>query len=485
MLTAIVMLPAAGAIVMVLLARGDRQVRLASLLVTTTVLVLSLIVWAGLDLDNPDPQWVQKHSWIVAFDVQYFIGVDGLSAPLLALTSLLGVAAVLVSWSVGHRAKEFFFWLLILQAGISGVFVSLDLLLFFLFWEVELIPMYFLITVWGSGRKEYSALKFLLFTAGSSALMLTGILVLYFSAGTFDMILLRDTPFSTVLVTAPGVFFLLFAAFAVKLPIWPFHTWLPDAHTDAPTAASVMLAGVMLKMGGYAIIRLCISFFPEVAQDYAWLLATLAVVNVLYGAILVFRQRDLKRLIAFSSVSHMGFVLLGIASMGEVGLNGAALQMFTHGTITGMLFMLAGFVYEKAHTRHIPDLGGLAPRMPILAIGFMVAGLASLGLPTMSGFVSELLVFVGTFGVYREATILAIFGIAFAAAYILWTVQRVFLGPEKPRFAAIGDATVIETVPLVAMAAAIMVVGIYPTLVTDTFSVGLAPVVNILEATGG
>jgi NADH-quinone oxidoreductase subunit M len=485
MLTAIVMLPAAGAIVLALLARGDRQVRLGALLITMTVLVLSLIVWAGLDLDNPDPQFVQKHSWIAAFDVQYFIGVDGLSAPLLALTSLLGVAAVLVSWGIKHRTKEFFFFLLFLQAGISGVFVSFDMLLFFLFWEVELIPMFFLITIWGSGRKEYSALKFLLFTAGSSALMLTGILVLYSSTGTFDMIELRDTPFSTVLITAPGVFFLLFAAFAVKLPIWPFHTWLPDAHTDAPTAASVMLAGVMLKMGGYAIIRLCISLFPDVAQDYAWLLATLAVINVLYGAILVFRQRDLKRLIAFSSVSHMGFVLLGIASMSEVGLNGAALQMFTHGTITGMLFMLAGLVYDKAHTRHIPDLGGLAPRMPILAIGFTIAALATLGLPTMSGFVSELLVFLGTFGVYREATILALFGIVFAAAYMLWTVQRVFLGPEKPRFAAIGDATILETIPLVAMVIVIMVVGIYPALVTDTFSAGLAPIVNILGATGG
>ncbi len=485
MLTAIVFLPAGAAVAMALLARGDRQVRLLALAATVTTLVLSLIVWAGVDYDNPDPQWVQRYDWISAFKVQYFLGVDGLSAPLVALTSLLGVGAVLVSWSVTNRTKEFFFWLLVLQSGITGVFVSLDLLLFFLFWEVELIPMYLLIVIWGSGRKEYSAMKFLLFTMGSGALMLAGILLIFFSADTFDMIALRDTPFTTVLVSSEGVFFLLLAAFAVKLPIWPFHTWLPDAHTDAPTAASVMLAGVMLKMGGYGILRLCLSFFPDVAHDWAWLLATLAVVNVLYGATMAFRQRDLKRLIAYSSVSHMGFVVLGVASLGQVGLTGAAMQMFTHGAITGMLFMVAGLVYEKAHTRHIPDLGGLASRMPVLTVGFMIAGLASLGLPAMSGFVAELLVFLGSFDAYREATILAIFGVLLSAGYILWTAQRVFLGPLKPRFASIGDISLVEATSLATMAAAILVVGIYPAFVTDAFEAGVKPIADILGASGG
>ena len=485
MLTAIVFLPAIAALAIALMARGDRQVRFASLLVVATVFVLTLVLWGLLDRHDAAPQFVQKHSWISAFSVQYFLGVDGLSTPLLALTGFLGVAAVLASWSIKERVKEYFVWLLVLETGILGVFTSLDLLMFFLFWEVELLPMYMLISIWGSGRKEYSAMKFLIFTLGGSALMLVGILVLFFSTGTFDMIELRDAQFSTVLISSQGVFFLLLAAFAVKLPIWPFHTWLPDAHTDAPTAVSIILAGVLLKMGGYGILRLCLSFFPDVALEYAWLLATLAVVNVLYAAMVVFRQRDLKRLIAYSSVSHMGFVLLGIASMERVGLTGASLQMFAHGTITGLLFLLVGLVYEKAHTRHIPDLGGLARRMPIIAVAFMVAGLASLGLPAMSGFAAELLVFLGSFAKYREATILATFGIVLTAGYILWMMQQVFFGPDKPRFSGVGDATAIEVVAVGGLVVAIVVVGIYPAFLTDYFRLGIEPISDLLGVAGG
>lgn len=480
MLTATVFLPAAAALLILCLLRDERHIRWAALIATSTVLVLGLIIWAGIDLAETNPQWVQKHSWLSAFKVQYFVGVDGLSAPLFALTGLLGVGAVLVSWRVSHRVKEFFVWLLLLETGILGVFVALDLLLFFLFWEVELIPMYMLITIWGSGRKEYSAMKFLIYTAGSSALMLVGFLVIFFSTNTFDMIELRDTSFTTALITAEGVFFLLLAAFAVKLPVWPFHTWLPDAHTDAPTAASVMLAGVMLKMGGYAILRLNLSLFPEVAVDWAWLLATLAVVSVLYGAIMVFRQRDIKRLIAYSSISHMGFVLLGIASLDQIGVTGAAVQMFTHGTITGLLFMLAGYIYEKAQTRHIPDLGGLAGRMPLIAVAFVVGGFAAVGLPATSGFVGEILVFIGSFEAYREATILAIAGVFLSAGYILWTIRRIFFGPTQRRFASIADASFIEAVPLVGMIAVIFIVGIYPALVVDYFDAGIRPIMGIL-----
>ena len=270
--------------------------------------------------------------------------------------------AVLASWNIEKRVREYFIWLLVLQTGVMGVFTALDFVLFFLFWELELIPMFFLIAIWGSGRKEYSAMKFLIFTILGSAFMLVGILALFFSTGTFDMTELPAAIQAGALVLPAGlIFLLLFVGFAVKLPVWPLHTWLPDAHTDAPTAASVMLAGVLIKMGGYGMIRVSTAMFPDVISDVAWLLAAAGAMNVLYGAVVTMRQTDLKRLIAFSSVSHMGFVLLGISSVvgvggavSPVGLTGASLQMFTHGTITGLLFLLVGLMYEKAHTRYIP-----------------------------------------------------------------------------------------------------------------------------------
>ena len=478
-LTTIVFLPLMGALAALLLAKDAKQARWMAALFTGATLVLAIIMFAAFDRSAGAAryQFVERYSWFPAFNVHYFMGVDGLSAPMVLLTALLGFASVFVSWNIQPRAKEHFFWLLVLETGVLGVFVSLDFLMFFLFWEVELLPMYMLISVWGGGRKEYSALKFLLFTILGSAFMLVGILVLYFSTGTFDMTELAKMHIQTALVTTQAVFFLLLAAFAVKLPIFPFHTWLPDAHTDAPTAGSVMLAGVLLKMGGYGIIRVCVDILPGPAQQYAGLLAAFAVVNILYGAFVVLWQKDLKRLIAYSSVSHMGFVLLGVSSMGQVGLTGAALQMFTHGTITALLFMLVGLVYDKTHSRQIPDLGGLAPRMPMITIMFMVAGLASLGLPLLSGFVAELTVFLGTFEHWRAATILSTFGVVLGAGYVLWMVQRVMFGPAKERFAKIGDATLVETLPLAAMAAAIIVIGIYPAFMTDVFRIGIEHIV--------
>ena len=309
--------------------------------------------------------------------------------------------------------------------------------------------------------------------------MLVGILSVGFASGTFDMMELAATSqdwIPKLFISAEGVFLLIMAAFAVKLPIWPFHTWLPDAHTDAPTAVSVILAGVLLKMGGYGILRISWSMFPEVARDWGWLMATLAVVNILYGAALTLQQSDLKRLVAFSSISHMGFVLLGVASFGQIGITGAALQMFTHGTITGLLFLLVGLMYDRVHTRHIPDLGGLAPRMPLIAIAFMVAGLASLGLPSTSGFVAELMVFLGTFEVWRAATVLGVLGIVLSAAYILWTLQRVLFGPLKPRFEEVGDAVAVDVTSASLLLAAIMIIGIYPAFITDMFQVGVEPI---------
>ena len=486
-------LPIGAAAFIALIGRDARTVRIFAAVVVVVEFLLTLFIFLAYDTSDGAAQYQMVDrvaDWIPieSFQVQYFLAVDGLSAPLVMLTGLLGLVAVFASWSIQERVREYFVWLLALQGAVVGVFTSLDFLLFFVFWELELIPMFFLISIWGSGRREYSAMKFLIFTILGSAFMLVGILVLYFATGSFDM---TEMP---ALVRQAGtglpallVFLLLFVAFAVKLPVWPLHTWLPDAHTDAPTAASVMLAGVLLKMGAYGMFRLG-GILPDVLRDVSWALAALGVINILYGAAVVLRQTDMKRLIAFSSISHMGFVLLGLASavgvagqVSSIGLTGASLQMFTHGAITGLLFLLVGYVYERAHTRHIPDLGGLAGRMPILGAALLVAGLASLGLPSTAGFVSEIHVFIGTFPVWGWMTALGAFGVVLTAGYILWMVQRVMLGPLNPRFADLRDATPLELVPIAALIIAIMAVGIFPGTITDVFATGVKPIVESLQ----
>ena len=495
-LTTIVFLPLAGAIVIALLGRRARHVRLFATGVVLAELVLTVVVFSkyyagtgtGVQLIDKVENWIPFD----ALKVEYFLGIDGLSAPLVLLTGLLGAVAVLASWNIEKRVREYFIWLLVLQTGVMGVFTALDFVLFFLFWELELIPMFFLIAIWGSGRKEYSAMKFLIFTILGSAFMLVGILALFFSTGTFDMTELPAAIQAGALVLPSGlIFLLLFVGFAVKLPVWPLHTWLPDAHTDAPTAASVMLAGVLIKMGGYGMIRVSTAMFPDVISDVAWLLAAAGAMNVLYGAVVTMRQTDLKRLIAFSSVSHMGFVLLGISSIvgvggavSPVGLTGASLQMFTHGTITGLLFLLVGLMYEKAHTRYIPDLGGLATRMPFLATAILVAGLASLGLPGTSGFVSEITVFLGAFPVWSWLTAVSALGLVLTAGYILWMIQRTLFGPEVARFKDVKDATPLEMVPVGALVIAVIVVGIYPAFISDVFAGGIEPIVEWMHTTG-
>jgi NADH-quinone oxidoreductase subunit M len=413
------------------------------------------------------------------------------------LTGLLGLCALLGSWHINFRVREYFIWLLLLQTAVMGVFVSLDLLLFFLFWELELLPMYMLISIWGTGRREYSAMKFLVFTITGSAFMLVAIVAVFLTTevGTFDMTQLLATgsmlTVTNVVIPLGALFWLFFIAFAVKLPTWPVHTWLPDAHTDAPTAASVMLAGVMLKMGGYGLLRINVGMFPGETQNYVWALVALGVVSVLYGAVVTMRQTDLKRLIAYSSVSHMGLVLVGIGSVGvargeltTTGLSGAAMQLFTHGTITGLLFLAVGLVYEKAHTRYIPDLGGLADRMPIIATAFLIAGLASLGLPGLSGFVSEVLVFLGAFRAYPWPTALAVLGLILAAGYILWMIERSFFGVHRERFAHLTDASLVEAAALVLLLISIVGIGVYPAFLTDVFQLGLEPMLPAFNGGG-
>ncbi|MGB3129334.1 MAG: NADH-quinone oxidoreductase subunit M [Dehalococcoidia bacterium] len=486
-LSIVLFLPAAGAIVIGLLVKEAKTVRITAALFTFVAFALSLALFVMFDRDG-GLQFVEQAQWISSINAQYYLGVDGLSLPMVILTTFIGLVAVFVSWKINIRTKEYFIWLLLLETGILGVFCSLDLLLFFLFWEVELIPMYMLITIWGSGRKEYSAMKFVVYTLFGSAFMLAGILTLYYSASphTFSMVdIASGAAILIPVIPLASIFFLIFIAFAIKLPVFPLHTWLPDAHTDAPTAVSVILAGVLLKMGAYGMIRLVAGFgdggiVPGVAEDYAKIIVVFAVISVLYGAAATMRQTDLKRLIAYSSVSHMGFVLLGIFALNQLSLSGAVLQMFSHGLITGLLFAMVGLVYDKTHQRQIPLLGGLARQMPVICVVFSIAGLAALGLPTTIGFAAEFTVFMGSynstaFSGIQTCVVLAVFGIVIGAGYILWMLERVFYREPKAEYDGVGDANNMEKAYIFAFVGLILLFGVYPKLLLDV----IAPVFSI------
>ena len=506
-LTITVFLPALAALI-ILLAKpanlDDRIVRWFAILSTVATFVLSLIVFLGYDRDAGGVQFVDHLNWLSAETIKssYLLGVDGLSAPLVLLTGILGLAAAFASRNIQLRVSEYFVWLLLLEAAVMGVFVSLDLLLFFVFFEFEVIPMFMLISVWGSGRPRYSAMKFVLFTLAGGAFMFVGIFAVYLT-GAVDTLTMIAVPqlgiagiaeqISGVDLIAPAslIFTFFLVAFAVKLPVWPLHNWLPDAHTDAPTAVSVMLAGVLLKMAGYGMIRINIGFFQETngftVHDAAGILSVVAAVSVVYGAVVTIRQTDMKRLIAYSSVSHMGFVLLGLTAIGGStaatqlgGINGAALQMFTHGTITGLAFLMVGMAYDRTHTRHIPHLGGLWVRMPVIGIFFFIAGFASLGLPALSGFVSEIMVFLNAFPVWPWAASISAFGVVLAAGYVLWMIQRTFFGSKPPeggipedKFEELTDAEPLDLIPILVLTIPIFVIGIWPKTVVDVFKIGI------------
>jgi NADH-quinone oxidoreductase subunit M len=489
-LSTILFLPVAGAIVIALM-KGKDEKLIKRLAVVFTAIPLALAIYLFIAFDRSSGaavmQFEEKYLWISPLNSYYHLGVDGLSLPLLLLTTFLGFLAVLISWKVHERPREFFAWLLLMETSIIGVFVSLDLLLFFIMWEIEVIPMYFLISIWGSGRKGYSATKYVIYTLFGSALMLAGILSLYFTTNSLSMMDIANHGLGMVQTAMPAaaIFWLLFIGFAVKLPMFPLHTWLPDAHTDAPTAVSVMLAGVLIKMGGYGMIRLCVSMFPAQAQQYAQILIILALVGIIYGAAVTLVQTDIKRLIAYSSISHMGYVFLGIFALGEVSLTGAALQMFSHGVVTGLLFAMAGLVIHNIKVRDLRELGGLARQVPVIMAVFVIAGLASLGLPTTSGFVAEFLIFLGSYTSGAVAhlnvyTIVAIIGVVLTAGYILWMLQQAFHGPVKEKFNGVKDADTLEKVYMFVMVAVIMLVGIYPAVLTDVFKLGIAPIVGLI-----
>jgi NADH-quinone oxidoreductase subunit M len=489
-LSLIIFLPVVGAILIAFLPHlSPRGIRWLAAVFTFIPLALSIYLFIIFDRSAGMAgvmQFEESLSWIPSIGANYHLGVDGLSLPLMILMAFLGFLVVLISWKIDLRPREYFAWLLLLETSILGVFCSLDLLLFFLFWEIEVIPMYFLISIWGTGRKEYSAIKYVIYTLFGSALMLAGILSLYFTTGSLSMVEIAQGGLGMIQSAMPAaaIFFLLLTGFAVKLPVFPLHSWLPDAHTDAPTAVSVVLAGALLKMGGYGMIRVCVSIFPGVAHDYALPLIILAVISVLYGAAVTLRQTDLKRLIAYSSISHMGYVLLGVFALGQISMTGAALQMFSHGVITGLLFAMAGLVMHNAGERDLRKLGGLARQMPIIVVVFSIAGVASLGLPTTSGFIAEFLVFVGSFSSgapgIQVATILGVLGIVITAGYILWMLQRVFYGPPLEKFNKARDASILDRVYMFAFVAVIMGVGIYPAILTNVINTGITPVIRLL-----
>jgi NADH-quinone oxidoreductase subunit M len=484
-LTSIVFLPVVGAILIAFIPRlSNDWVRRIAAVFTLVPLVRAVALFVNFDKSAGMAgvfQFQEKVSWIPAINANFHLGVDGLSLPLVVLTSFLGFMVVLISWKIHERVREHYAWLLLLETSILGVFCSLDLLLFFIFWEIEVIPMYFLISIWGTGRKEYSAIKYVIFTLLGSAMMLAGILSLYFTTGSLSMVDIAQSGAAMVqsIMPAAPIFFLLLAGFAVKLPVVPVHPWLPDAQTDAPTAGSVMLAGALIKMGGYGMIRVCVSIFPEVAKQYALILVIFAVVSILYGAALTLRQTDLKRLIAYSSVSHMGYVLLGIFALGEVSITGASLQMVSHGLLTGLLFAMAGLTMHNVEERDLRKLGGLARQVPVIALIFSIAGLGSLGLPLTSGFAAEFVTFVGSYSStavsgIQVCTILSLLGVVLAAGYILWMIQRTFYGPVLEQYNGVKDADAMEKVYMFAFVALIMLVGIYPAILTDVIKLGVA-----------
>ncbi|MBK8871380.1 MAG: NADH-quinone oxidoreductase subunit M [Elusimicrobia bacterium] len=476
MLSLITFLPLIGALVILALPKDNKAtIRLTAVGSALASLAVSLLAWARFDgaAGGWDTmQLVERVAWIPAFNVQYIVGVDGLSLPLVLLTTGLSVIALIASFGIENRLKEYFFWFLLLETGMLGVFVSLDMFLFYVFWEITLVPMYFLIGVWGGPKREYAAVKFFLYTLAGSVLMLLGILALYFSSEprTFDMVELAKQSSAFVGTRFIWVFLALFVGFAVKVPAFPFHTWLPLAHVEAPTAVSVILAGVLLKMGTYGLLRVSYSILPEATRWFAPYLLFIAFVNIVYGAFCAMNQRDMKRMVAYSSVNHMGYCLLGMAAItgtnAAAGLSGAMVQMVTHGIITGSLFLLVGVIYDQAHTRNIDEFGGLGARLPIFAGIMTVQAMASLGLPGLAGFVGEFLCFLGGFG-QKDMLLwvgLSVIGIVVTAAFFLKLIKDVFLGTFNSKWegklSEMKGRELLTVVPLVVLT---IWIGVYPT----------------------
>lgn len=529
-LTLITFLPLLGMLVILLIPSGkdeqSKQVSLtlfrwATVFFTFLQLIIALVIYSGFDFgltginEISGMQFVEKVRWIEVSGlpllgdvrIDYFVGIDGISAPMILLTAIICFVASFASWSIKKAVKGYFAMYLLLDVGMMGVFISLDFFLFYLFWELMLLPMYFLIGIWGGPRKEYAAIKFFIYTLFGSVFMLLVMIALYFAVGSFNMLEMMDPAKYNPDSLLAGIntswryiaFAALFVGFAIKVPTFPFHTWLPDAHVEAPTPISVILAGVLLKMGTYGMLRISWPMFPDAVYYFQDWIALIGVVSILYGAFCALGQhkvgkRDFKKLIAYSSVSHMGYVMLGMASMNTEGMVGAIFQMFNHGTITAMLFMIVGVIYDRAHTRGLDDFGGLANKMPIYTGVMAIAFFAAIGLPGMSGFISEILVFLGAFQTYPVYTVISGLGIIIGAAYMLWALQKVFFGKLPDKWKGPWDPTKklykhddingIELTALVPLAVIIIYLGINPNPVIGMMTASVNHLVDFVKVTG-
>ena len=463
LLSIVIFLPLLGVIAIALLrGLGATAIKTIALGIGVLTFVISLGLYTGFNADTGTFQYVAQENWITSLGISYHIGIDGISLWLVLLTTFLTPVCILAAWnSIEKGLSGFMMSLLALETGMLGVFCSLDLFLFFVFWESMLIPMYFLIGVWGGERRIYATIKFVLYTMAGSALMLVGILALYFqNSNSFDLTTLSG-PFQH----SDLLFLAFFIAFAIKVPLFPFHTWLPDAHVEAPTVGSVILAGVLLKMGTYGIIRFCLPLFPDAAERFTPLIVTLAVIGIIYGALVAMVQPDLKKLVAYSSVSHLGFVVLGLFSQDLKGIQGSVLQMINHGLSTGALFLLVGMIYERRHSRMIVDFGGLSKRMPIFAVIFMIVTLSSIGLPGLNGFVGEYMILLGSFvqGAFSKVhVVFATAGVILAAVYMLWMFQRVMFGTLDKTNENLPDLNAREIVVMLPLLLFIVWIGVYP-----------------------
>jgi NADH-quinone oxidoreductase subunit M len=486
-LASLIVLPVAGAVVVLLLPRRRPELVLP-VAVAVSLVTLGAAGWLLVEFESGVAgfQFVEKSTWYEPWGVGWHLGVDGISLLLVVLTALLFPIALAASTGVTKRVREYAVSMLMLEAGIIGVFLALDLLVFFVFWEAMLVPMYFIIGVWGGERRVHAAVKFFIYTALGSALMFGGILALASIGGeggpTFDFVELLGADLSR---TAQMWLFAAFGiSFAIKVPVFPFHTWLPDAHVEAPTAGSVILAGVLLKLGAYGLIRFNLTLFPEASVDLVPVLAVLAVIGILYGAVVAIVQSDVKRLVAYSSVSHLGFVMLGLFALTSQGLQGGVLQMVNHGITTGALFLLVGMVYERRHTREISAFGGLAGVMPVYAGIFLFTAFASIGLPGLNGFVGEFFVLIGSFLSLPAYAVLGAFGVVLAAVYLLWAYQRMFTGPiTHEENKGLRDITARERLVLAPLVVLMLGLGLYPKPALDRIEPSVDAVLQRIEQT--